>query len=149
MLDCDWSSDVCSSDLLRWWEPLAYPDVDELTTEGSWVQASAGNGVCALDDLGQITCWIRSETEGDFGGVAQPTEAMVSICATGYFNGCGLDSEGMASCWGELEYITDNTPTDVAFTTLSCGYAHVCGLTAEGEIRCWGYDEYGETTPPS
>ncbi len=93
--------------------------------------------------------------------IGGPSASFAEV-VTGYFNTCGLTTQGAAYCWGtddggrlgdggassdsQIPVGVDTTPItgEEAFIQLTAGDAHVCGLTAEGAAYCWGYDTNGQ-----
>lgn len=83
------------------------------------------------------------------------TPAPEDAVASGPFNGCALDVNGEAWCWGsgtsgELgngETNHYNSPVQVsgghAFIELAANVTGYCGLTEVGEIYCWGWNGVG------
>ena len=81
--------------------------------------------------------------------------AFASVSA-GYFYSCGVNTDGVAYCWGSNAYgqlgdgstIDRPTPAVVAggltFTLVSAGVGTTCGLTTGSRAYCWG-DGYGPT----
>ena len=75
---------------------------------------------------------------------------------SGYYNACGIDTDGKAWCWGEggtgrsgTGNTTDiDVPTAVdtteRFTQLALGEQHGCGITTDGAMFCWGDNGYGQ-----
>jgi alpha-tubulin suppressor-like RCC1 family protein len=69
---------------------------------------------------------------------------------------CGLDSSGVASCWGDGRRGELGTgkkrgsdiPVPVAgglvFATLSAGGFYTCGVTRDGGLYCWGSNDQGQ-----
>ncbi|NBT26149.1 MAG: RCC1 repeat-containing protein [Actinobacteria bacterium] len=89
--------------------------------------------------------------------------------ATGGDHACGLNTTGVAYCWGRNDKgqlgdgttINRSTPTTVnisavpvvvptpsvekaAFSSLAAGGYHTCGLTSAGAAYCWGANSSGE-----
>jgi alpha-tubulin suppressor-like RCC1 family protein len=79
-----------------------------------------------------------------------------SISAGGWFNTCGLDTQGSAYCWGDNTYgeLGDSTKTQrsspvrvvggITFAAISTGTTHTCGLTSAGSAYCWGANSAGQ-----
>jgi alpha-tubulin suppressor-like RCC1 family protein len=74
---------------------------------------------------------------------------MASVSA-GEWSACGLNSTGVAVCWGGDKGTSDTTTTPVAvlggltFATLSEGSYSTCGVTTAGVAYCWGANLHGE-----
>src|SRR5688572_24579048 len=76
--------------------------------------------------------------------------------ASGARFSCGLDSDGVAYCWGlnDRGQLGDGTtttrlaPTQVSttlqFSTIAAGASHTCAITLTGDPYCWGSNERGE-----
>src|SRR5207344_1456155 len=86
--------------------------------------------------------------------VSFPSER--GIVAAGGRHSCGLDANGLASCWGSNDQgqLGDGTRNDhaepavvagdLAFTQLSAGASHTCGVSRDGDVYCWGNNERGQ-----
>ncbi|HEX6559145.1 MAG TPA: hypothetical protein VF021_06765, partial [Longimicrobiales bacterium] len=94
---------------------------------------------------------------GDVGGPPPPAGALqFNAVSAGYFQSCGLATDGRAYCWGMNDFgtlgdgtlVTRTRPAAVAttkrFTTLDTGAGHSCALTAQGEAFCWGRNDEGQ-----
>jgi alpha-tubulin suppressor-like RCC1 family protein len=131
--------------------------------------AVGGNHACAVTG-GATRCWGRG-TNGQLGIGVTPVDtipvtvaaapALVSLVA-GTIHSCGLDSEGIAYCWGSnrdgqlgtLDQLDQcplpcaTTPRPVAgglrFQVLATGTDHTCGITSEGSTYCWGLNDIGQ-----
>src|SRR5687768_18485604 len=81
--------------------------------------------------------------------------SFVRIASGAQFS-CGLDSDGVAYCWGlndrgqlgDGTTTTRLTPTKVSttlqFSTIAAGASHTCAITLAGDSWCWGGNERGE-----
>jgi len=86
--------------------------------------------------------------------VSFPTER--GIVAAGGRHSCGLDTNGLASCWGANDQgqLGDGSRNDhaepavvagdLSFTQLSAGASHTCGVSRDGDVYCWGNNERGQ-----
>jgi len=114
---------------------------------------------CTVDGANPRTLLIDASTEDIAFAVAcialTGSAAFASVSA-GYFYSCGVDTDGVAYCWGSNAYgqlgdgstIDRPTPAVVAggltFTLVSAGVGTTCGLTTGRRAYCWG-DGYGPT----
>ncbi|MBU1238372.1 hypothetical protein KKF84_18035 [Myxococcota bacterium] len=114
---------------------------------------------CALTDTGEIYCMGANTLSGRLGigssePVVTPTSTMVTdavALSIGWDNGCYLNADGDAFCWGDNRYgqVGDNTETDrlspaavthsgTGFASISSGYGFSCAVDLEGTGYCWG-----------
>ena len=56
----------------------------------------------------------------------------------GYYNGCGIVSDGRTVCWGSDGSGQSTFPPDEEFVQVSAGGRHSCGLQSDGGVVCWG-----------
>ena len=99
---------------------------------------------CALDDGGTAWCW------GWYNSIAHG----LTQVGSGYYYGCGIQTDESLSCWG-TSGIFDQTetgdipgPPDGEFVQISTAEEHACALTTNAEVECWGDNYYGESSPP-
>ena len=95
-------------------------------------------------DNGRLVCWglpELAEVPEEF------AEERFSAVATSWQATCGINSEGLAKCWGHdrwSEYVQQlRIPTDYAgtrFVAISVGRDHVCATREDGKVICWGAD---------
>jgi alpha-tubulin suppressor-like RCC1 family protein len=83
-------------------------------------------------------------------------EVSFARIASGAKFSCGLDSDGVAYCWGQNDrgQLGDGTtttrlaPTKVSttlqFSAIAAGASHTCAITLTGDPYCWGRNERGE-----
>ncbi len=101
---------------------------------GKFVDVDAGGEFsCAVRENGELTCWGR---EGITPAKIIPTGKFKSVSLNVDADGCALDFEGKAVCWGIPE------AQDVAFSEVSTGFGFGCGLNADGRAICWGGSTY-------
>ena len=154
-----------------------------LSAGGSFTCGIVLGGNVSIDNQKTVTyCWgsNRYGQIGD-GGPADGTASadrltpvfirrnLFRSLATGGDHACGLNTTGVAYCWGRNDKgqlgdgttANRSTPTTVnvsaipvvvptptvekaAFTSLAAGGYHTCGLTASGTAYCWGANSSGE-----
>ncbi len=117
------------------------------TTPGSYnyFAISAGlNASCGIHDDHVLRCFgsHSSEIVQD-----QPEGGAWTQVEVGMFHACALDTEGLATCWGDPERV--GTVPEDPMSQIAVGFSHACGLKLDREVVCWGRDLYGETQPPS
>lgn len=126
---------------------------------------SAGHAhSCALVADGTVWCW-GDNGRGQLGSGAAGGKSAVPIrvstdlrfarVVAGYYQTCGLDTDGRAYCWGQNDegQIGDgtmeqrSTPVTVSgdhrFSDLDTGDRFVCGVE-NGAVWCWGINRWGE-----
>lgn len=135
----------------------------------SWLQFSFGSQtVCAIANNYRIFCW-GPDSQGQLGDgpdqtstVSTPTAIQMNridswskVC-TGITHSCGIDSNGIAYCWGNdgsgrlgngsiggSSTVPSRvvTPSGVtSWSEVSCGNQHTCGIANTGDAYCWGRD---------
>lgn len=137
--------------------PRAAAEVVETRVETRPVSVSprtsaVGTGhVCDLLDS-TVRC-RGSASRGQTGGEGQ---GGLVFLAAGSSHTCGLDSQGVATCWGANESgqigdgLRQDRPrpvevrSDVRFSVLALGTAHTCGLAGGGIPFCWGKNLNGQ-----
>jgi Notch-like protein len=105
--------------------------------EGSYRSVSGGawNLNCGVTTDGEIRC---SGDNADITDDLPTTSGFVSV-TLGYYFGCALDSEGVATCFGNNLYgQVTNTPKNDRFRMIDAGYWRACGIRTSGTIACWG-----------
>jgi alpha-tubulin suppressor-like RCC1 family protein len=112
--------------------------------------AIGGSHVCSLTG-GRVVCRGGLES-GQSGGSSMRFRALFA----GVSHGCGLQQNGVASCWGANEsgQLGDGTfqdrrspvlvDTDLTFSLLVGGLSHTCGLDGRGTAICWGRNLNGQ-----
>ncbi len=95
-------------------------------------------------DTSRLVCWglpELAEVPEEF------AEDQFSAVATSWQATCGINSRGLAKCWGHdrwSEYVQQlRIPTDYAgtrFVAISVGRDHVCATREDGKVICWGAD---------
>jgi alpha-tubulin suppressor-like RCC1 family protein len=125
---------------------------------------SAGHA-CTIVDDGTVKCWGDNNghslgNPADSFPALSPIPAvgvksMVSV-VTGQFHSCGLQINGLVSCWGlnawvnlgTLEFAPEGTEVTVAgvanAVSISAGDLHTCAVRADGTVWCWGDDTFGK-----
>lgn len=138
--------------------PVA-PDLD-ISSFG--LNSGVGRAICAMASGIGVHCWgfWFGIDVGRFYGAAptllQDTLPLEGI-RTGAGHSCGLDSAGMAYCWGSNisgkrgqgialpDSIGDTILNSVVgshrFVALGTGEYHTCGLTSGRLVLCWGLGE--------
>jgi alpha-tubulin suppressor-like RCC1 family protein len=136
--------------------------------------SGASAHVCARDTGGALYCWGRDQAHqigtietpavcGQFRCFKQPTLVYALQTTTGTFaavsaggsSTCGLDSDGVAWCWGDNAFGQigngggpAETPVavgeDLRFGSISVADDHTCALTLEGSAYCWGDNSAGQ-----
>jgi alpha-tubulin suppressor-like RCC1 family protein len=113
--------------------------------------AVGGGHACRLD-TGTLTCFGGN----DRGQRSVQGETGLAAITAGASHTCGLDAEGVATCWGSNEsgQLGDGTRsdrgaavrvrTDLRFSMLSAGSQHTCGLAGGGVPLCWGLNLSGQ-----
>ena len=145
-MEC-WGNDFGEDD----WDIVDMGDADppegEFTSVAMAAVSVGGNDVaytkhaCAIaaNDSSAV-CWGNSAA-----GRTEPVPGAYELLTLGYFESCGLTTNGNVNCWpGLLELNSSHT-----YTHIDAGYEFICGITTEGEIDCEGKDWGGTvTTPP-
>jgi alpha-tubulin suppressor-like RCC1 family protein len=147
-------------------DTLAAPS--PVTTSTRFSQISIGElSACGIDDAHHGFCWGDQSAGGLGSGVDADTalpplapiaggHAFASL-SEGVFGGCGLDTGGLAWCWGANLFGELGTGDDVTvvalapvavsgglvFSHLAVGGAYVCGITTTGLTECWGVNVAG------
>ncbi len=129
----------------------------------------AGFSACAIDEAQHGLCWGEALDgalgNGDASDTALPPAVTLpgghafTALEQGIFGGCGIDTGGVAWCWGsdvvgELG-VNDSTgaidasaPMAVAgglhFTQIAVGGVYTCGITTTGLTECWGINVAGQ-----
>ena len=117
--------------------------------------------VCALNDLGEVTCW-GDNTLGQLGNSdATVTRSsspikILGLSAVEIFAGrdhtCALIDNGTVNCWGsnsngQLGTGDTSYPMSVAprlavgitnATHITSGAMHACAIVDSGSVKCWG-----------
>lgn len=85
-------------------------------------------------------------------------EDPAKIC-TGYTHSCGIDTQGIAHCWGNNGDGRSQPPANLPpLIQIACGAAHTCALGSDGSVTCWGAGtdlkatgrtQQGQSLPPS
>lgn len=148
-------------------------DVSGVMAGKNIIQVATGaNHSCALDDQGAAYCWGEGQYgklgSGLGGNALSPVAVATSgvlagktltQIAAGGFHTCGIDSEGVAYCWGYNSngQLGDNSTTirstPVAVNTdgalsgktvsfIATGHQATCAV-ADGESFCWGNNSNG------
>ncbi len=140
--------------------------------------SAGGNHACGLAAGGAAYCWGMDSTGqlGDARHVNSTTPIPVSGGSTvatfasitaGFRHSCGVQSDGVAYCWGRNStgelgtggFGDADTPVPVAgdlrFTSISAGgdtvqpppvriESHTCAIAVGGAAYCWGSNESGQ-----
>lgn len=134
-------------------------------TDTDWTDIAAGTVICGLrGSPGHLFCWGKS-SNGDLGlgnVTSQATPAQVGTdtwktVKVGYFNACGIRSDGALLCWGNnptastaLHY--GSTPQQIGTATdwqaISVSLQGIIGLRAGGVAYGWGVNDLGELAQP-
>src|SRR2546430_1850647 len=80
--DCDWSSDVCSSDSVSSFDlpEKRFPTWTSKQSNGSCPSGHCSNGCCCcgsegkFDEIGRASCWGRGEISGGAGSFKKKKE---------------------------------------------------------------------------
>jgi alpha-tubulin suppressor-like RCC1 family protein len=125
---------------------------------------------CAVTSAGAAYCWGHN-SQGELGNGTM-TNSSVPVAVTGNItfqqiaaggvgpigHTCGLDSNGLAHCWGDnqrgqlgigtSDFLPHAVPLPVSggltFVGLTAGLdLHSCGFTALGVAHCWGRNTFG------
>ncbi len=145
--------------------------------------AAGSDGGCVLDSLGTAFCWgdndfgelgdgstnsssvpVAVETSGDLAG-----KRLTQISA-GFEDTCGLDSAGVAFCWGDNSFLelgdgsggdtddfssvpvavdTHGALADKTLAEISAGWWYECALDTAGAAYCWGTAALGDNQASS
>lgn len=133
-------------------------------TDTDWTEIAAGTVICGLRGTpSHLFCWGKSGN-GDLGLgtiTSQATPAQVGndtwkTVRVGYFNACGIRSDGALLCWGNnintstaLHY--GNAPQQVGtatdWQTISLSINSIIGLRGGGAYA-WGVNDVGQLALP-
>jgi hypothetical protein len=111
----------------------------------SWAVGDAN--LCTIDLGGQTTCYGSLGTppgrDEPLVAIQPPPEPLFQQVATTPNGGCGLQFDGMASCWGYNDRLPPGRgpavqPPLVELRTISSGGWDICGLGVDGRAVCWG-----------
>lgn len=135
--------------------------------------ALGSDSSCGLSLSGETWCWgdnddlqLGPAADGlEFSATPLRLEGWEYVAISSMAYGvCGLDGEGLASCWGynssdyelgdpdnidnsaEPLYVSAPAPGEdpLHFTVLRHGTYHSCGLTTSSRLYCWGYNSDGQ-----
>ena len=95
---------------------------------------SAGDG----DDTAN---GVRDDGQEDAAGL------FVSVSA-GYFQTCGVRSDGSVACWGD-GYDGEATPPAGPFVSVSAGGIETCRVRSDGSVACFDSLAVVQATPPA
>ncbi len=130
-----------------------------------WTDISVGTVLCGIRGTpGQLYCWGKSRN-GDLGlgdTESQATPAQVGTDTwrsvhVGYYNTCGIRSDGSLMCWGDsplttsaLQYghVPQQVGTATDWQTVSLSSGGVIGLRAGGLAYVWGANDLGQLGVP-
>jgi hypothetical protein len=100
-----------------------------------------------------VGCWGLD----DDGQSSSSIDTALEEVSAGDLHSCGINSDGVATCWGAGTINSGSTPnfgqsippTGVVIKQISAGGFHTCGLTNDATVVCWGKNQNGQSTPPS
>jgi hypothetical protein len=110
-------------------------------TGTGWAEVAVGQGWgCALDALGEATCWGPTTFTDPPSG--PPTGPGFTDLEGEGGTACVLDDLGALHCWGTA---LAGTPTGIGYQRLELQPAYGCAIDAAGGIECWGDGVFGVT----
>lgn len=91
---------------------------------------------CALRASGEVACFAP---EGETRSIVAeaPSMAMTKLAGRDFLlegQMCGLDVDGHAHCWGDVE---EDPPEGEVFVDLDGSDGDFCGLRQDGTVLCW------------
>lgn len=142
----------------------------------SKISVDGGNTACGIvAGSGTLKCWGLGTTTGLCKGTdAKGTECGQGIppagkfqdVSTGIFHSCGIQTSGLAVCWGQATKSMDcspdqdkdkfgcgqGTPTPppskVFYKQIDVSHWHSCGVLTDGTVACWGWTKYKQHDVP-
>lgn len=108
----------------------------------SWGMATPPAGPLGTADLGWYSAYaVAADGTLSGWGFADPApEGTWSQVASGEYDFCALDRDGLIDCWGVNPNGEGDAPAG-EFTALSGGYHNFCALDTDGYPICWGFRE--------
>ncbi|MDE0188508.1 MAG: S8 family serine peptidase [bacterium] len=120
----------------------------EAQSWGILTMSVGGSDPVRLFDGADSPAWTPSGQTGFTDGSVAPQSLRLEQITMGDHHACGLDTGGMAICWGNND-LGQTSPPAVLFTSVEAGSFHSCGIDTGGSARCWGDDYDGAASPPS
>ena len=131
-----------------------------------FLSLTAGESVtCGVDLESAAWCWgvaydgqlgFAQGTENSFLPMAVAGGHRFVQLAAGYHRVCGLDTDGLAWCWGsnyrgtlgDTGRVSSLTPVPVQgarrYVSIASGDSHACALDTDGRAWCWGRNVIGQ-----
>jgi hypothetical protein len=135
------------------------------------VDVAAGNGfTCVRDEQGKLFCW-GANAQGQLGNGTKVNSSVPVAVSTatvlankrllevsaGQYHSCGVDSDGLAYCWGsngsgrlgDGTGVDSTTPVAVStsgalsgrkVTDIAADVQNTCTADSAGRVACWGYN---------
>ena len=141
----------------------------------SMISVDLGNTACGIVKGSKtLKCWgkgvtsvtcLPSKSNQECGQGIPPSGTFKDVSA-GFFNSCGVKTDGTAVCWGKakdgLNCDPDHDqdkfdcgqgaaykpPSGVAYEQVDLAKWHSCGLLSTGMVKCWGWSKYKQDAVP-
>jgi alpha-tubulin suppressor-like RCC1 family protein len=110
--------------------------------------ATGYESTCAVSTLHELLCWgfgYGGAEDLSYVPVPVPVPGNVAMRSVSMrlSHACGLDTAGLAWCWGGLANPPAQVPGNLRFSSIGAGTSHACAIASDG-AWCWGANDRGQ-----